>query len=78
MLAGAAMSVIAGAALAQAPTSDKPMARPGATRPGSSAMQAEGKKPEASTTAEPNAGVLFKPEAVKSEGVVTVGGQPIA
>ena len=41
-------------------------------------MQSEGRKPDASSTADPNAGVLFKPEAVKSEGVVTVGGQAIA
>ena len=41
-------------------------------------MQAAGanKKPDAST-AEPNAGVLFKPERFDSEGVVTVEGQAI-
>jgi carboxypeptidase C (cathepsin A) len=88
LLAGAALSVIvggslmAGMAMAQPPAPERSGERSGGDRPGartaSTAMQSEGKKSDASATAEPNAGVLFKPEAVKSEGVVTVGGQAIA
>ena len=74
LLAGAALSLIAGVALAQPPAAEHPTERPGG-RP-ASAMQAEGKKPDAAT-AEPNAGVLFKPERVDSDGVVTVEGQAI-
>ena len=74
MLAGAALSFVAGVALAQPPAAERPADRP-AGRP-ASAAQAESKKPDAAT-AEPNAGVLFKPEHFESEGVVTVEGQAI-
>jgi len=79
LLAGAAMSFVVGAAMAQPPAAERGGERsgdrPAAARPGPT-MQAEGKKPDAST-AEPNAGVLFKPEHFESEGVVTVEGQAI-
>lgn len=61
LLAGAGLSLAAGMALAAEPT----------TPPA-----AASKKPDAAT-AEPNAGVLFTPEAVGSDGSVTVGGQNI-
>ena len=67
LLAGAGLSLIAGLAFAQPPAPGRPAA----------AQQTEGKKPEAGATAEPNAGVLFKPERVDSDGVVTVGSQAI-
>ena len=73
MLAGAALSLVATAALAQAPADERLAAR----RPAAAAAEpAETKKPEARAS-ESNA-VLFKPESVKSEGTVTVGGQAIA
>ena len=71
MLAGAAISLVANVALAQPPAGDKPMVRPGAA-------VSDGRKPDVAASADPSAGLLFKPEAVKSEGVVTVGGQAIA
>ncbi len=61
LLAGAGLSLAAGMALAAEP----------ATPPA-----AASKKPDAAT-AEPNAGVLFTPEAVGSDGSVNVGGQNI-
>ncbi len=78
MLAGAAMSLVAGLAVAQPPAEPRNADRPGAARSASTADQTEAKKPDARSTAEPNAGVLFKPERVDSEGMVTVGGQAIA
>ena len=71
LLAGAAISLVANVALAQPPAGDKPMVRPGAA-------VSDGRKPDVAASADPSAGLLFKPEAVKSEGVVTVGGQAIA
>jgi carboxypeptidase C (cathepsin A) len=65
-LAGAALSLIAGVAVAQPPSPGQP----------ATAQAAAAKKPDAAT-AEPNAGVLFKPERADSEGVVTVEGQVI-
>ena len=61
LLAGAGLSLAAGMAMAAEP----------ATPPA-----AASKKPDAAT-AEPNAGVLFTPEAVGSDGSVNVGGQNI-
>lgn len=80
LLAGAALSFFAGAALAQPPAADRPAGdRPqAAARAAPTAQQSEGKKPDAAATADPNAGVLFKPEHVDSEGSVTVEGQTIA
>ncbi|HEX3363611.1 S10 family peptidase [Phenylobacterium sp.] len=65
-MAGAALSLIAGVAVAQPPSPGQP----------ATAQAAAAKKPDAAT-AEPNAGVLFKPERADSEGVVTVEGQVI-
>jgi len=74
------MSMTAGLALAQPPGDERPAAAVARTpdRSAPTARQSEGKRPESGATAEPNAGVLFRPEAVHSEGVVTVGGQAIA
>jgi carboxypeptidase C (cathepsin A) len=81
LLAGAALSLIAGAAMAQSSAAERPAAAHSgrdrsAAQPDAAARQSEGKKPDANT-AEPNAGVLFKPERVDSEGSVTVEGQVI-
>jgi len=62
LLAGAALSLVAAQVQAAEP---------------STPPAAASKKPEAGATAEPNRGVLFTPEAVHSEGSVTVGGQKI-
>jgi hypothetical protein len=70
LFVGAALSLIAGLALAQ----ESP-ARSDAI--GKNPEAATGRKPDAATTADPNAGVLFQPESVGSEGSVTVGGQKI-
>ncbi|MGZ6037272.1 MAG: S10 family serine carboxypeptidase-like protein, partial [Phenylobacterium sp.] len=70
------MSLIAAAAMAQPPASERPAERSSERAAGRPGPATEGKKPEAAT-AEPNAGVLFKPEHVESEGVVTVEGQTI-
>jgi len=79
LLAGAAMSFAAGMALAQPPAEPRNADRPAAARSApATEQQAESKRPDARSTAEPNAGVLFKPERVDSDGVVTVGGQAIA
>ena len=64
LFVGAALSMFATLALAQETPTGKP--------------QAGGeKKPAAATTSEPNAGVLFQPEHVDSEGVATIRGQTI-
>lgn len=63
MLAGVAMSLASSLALAQPPA--QAQASPSPAAPAT-------KKPDADTTG------LFKPEAVHSEGTVTVGGQVIA
>lgn len=68
-------SLFAGVALSLAAT----FALPGLaqeTPPGTIQPNQE-RKPPAATTAEPNAGVLFAPERVDSEGVVTIRGQKI-
>lgn len=64
-MAGAAMALAAGMACAQE------------AQPGRVQANAD-KKPPAATTAEPNAGVLFQPERVESEGSVTIRGQQVA
>jgi carboxypeptidase C (cathepsin A) len=78
LLAGAAASLVAGVALAQPPAEPRNAERSSAARSAPPTEASEAKTPAARTTAEPNAGVLFKPERVDSEGVVTVGGQAIA
>ncbi len=70
LFVGAALSLVAGLALAQ----ESP-ARSDAI--GKNPEAATGRKPDATATADPNAGVLFQPESVGSEGSVTVGGQRI-
>ncbi|HEY3950186.1 S10 family peptidase, partial [Phenylobacterium sp.] len=80
LLAGAAVLLTAGLAAAQ-PPGDAPAAKSGSRTRGAAAPSAQvaadaAKKPDANT-AEPNAGVLFKPERHDSEGVVTVEGQTI-
>jgi carboxypeptidase C (cathepsin A) len=65
LMLGAAAALLAGAAYAQE-----------SAAPDHAAIAA--KKPPAETTAQPNRGVIFTPEASHSEGVVTVEGQPIA
>lgn len=77
LLAGAAASLVAGLAMAQAPDARKRPQAPAAQAPPAAAQAAAAKKPDANA-AEPNAGVLFKPERSESEGVVTVEGQTIA
>lgn len=66
LVAGACLSLLAGAALAQ----ETPAERRAPPNP-------EAKKPEAGASAAPNQGVLFTPERVDSEGSVTVEGQKI-
>ncbi|HZZ32765.1 MAG TPA: hypothetical protein VFE10_12330 [Phenylobacterium sp.] len=66
LLAGAALSLSAGFAMAQPPSPGQP-----------AAAQAAGAKKPDSAAAEPNVGVLFKAERADSEGVVTVEGQTI-
>jgi carboxypeptidase C (cathepsin A) len=66
LVAGACLSLLAGAALAQ----ETPAERRAPPNP-------EAKKPEANASAAPNQGVLFTPERVDSEGSVTVEGQKI-
>jgi carboxypeptidase C (cathepsin A) len=61
LLAGAGLSLVAGLAFAAEPSSPP----------------SPSKKPDATATDEPNAGVLFKPQSFGSEGSVTVGGQKI-
>ena len=79
MLAGAAVSLLAaGASQAQGPAEPRTPQRAAAARSAPATEQAQGKRPDARSTAEPNAGVLFHPERVDSEGVVTVSGQTIA
>jgi carboxypeptidase C (cathepsin A) len=65
LFVGAAFSLVAGMALAQE------------TPPAGKAQPNAEKKPVATSTAEPNAGVLFQPEHVDSEGVATIRGQTI-
>src|ERR1700744_1017194 len=57
LLAGAALFLGVGAAADQPPTPSQP----------ATAQAAAGKKPETGATAEPNAGVLFKPERSDSD-----------
>jgi carboxypeptidase C (cathepsin A) len=66
LVAGACLSLLAGAALAQ----ETPADRHAPPNP-------QAKKPEAGASAAPNQGVLFTPERVDSEGSVTVEGQKI-
>jgi carboxypeptidase C (cathepsin A) len=63
LLAGASL-LAASSALAAEPASKAPTA-------------SEGQKPSATTTSSPDKGVMFSPEAVDSEGSVTVEGQKI-
>src|SRR5579884_1783387 len=70
LMLGAAVALLAGVAAAQETPRE-----PAASR---NDRPVETKKPSGETTAQPNHGVIFSPEAVRSEGVVTVEGQPIA
>jgi carboxypeptidase C (cathepsin A) len=66
VLAGACLSLLAGAALAQETPAER-----------TAAPNAQAKKPEAAASAAPNQGVLFTPERSDSDGSVTVEGQKI-